>query len=285
MLFVQDQYQYLVTKSMHQEHFLVSQFDNQEFVLKLTQQVFGQKCVVLGSLTAPVDQVLQLLLLLHTLSTSGATHITLFSPYLGYQRQDGLSVGTLHGLQWADAMLHAAGVTQVITIEPHNQLSLVGLKVPVVSYSAEYIFQDEIEHFVSLGFSFVFPDAGAVLRYRWIVEKFPTVAQGSFIKNRQHGMVDVQEFQGKVGRKVVLYDDILDSGQTLIQICIALRQLGVEEIVIFVTHAFFHGQAWNDLWKLGVKMLYCTDSLPAAHNMHHLEISKKSIALFLQKSI
>ena len=285
MLFVQDQYQYLVTKSMNQEHYLVSQFDNQEFVLTLTQAVYGKKCMVIGSLTAPADQALQLLILLHTLKQSGAISVTLFSPYLGYQRQDRLSAELSHGLQWADAMLHAAGVAQVVTIEPHSQESLTILKVPVFSYSAQSIFEKEIAYFVDLGFGFVFPDAGSALRQGWILESFPAALHGSFIKQRFHGMIDLQSFRGKVGRKVIVYDDILDSGQTLLQVCIALRHMGVEEIVIFVTHAFFNGLAWQDLWSLGIKTLYCTDSLPNAYQIKHLNIHVKSIALFLQKSI
>ena len=285
MLFVQDQYQYLVTKSMNQERFLVSQFDNQEFLLTLPSMVFGKKCVVLGSLTAPADQVLQLLLLLHTLREFGAASVILFSPYLGYQRQDGLAAGVSHGLQWADRMLDAVGVSQIVTIEPHNQQSLTLLKIPVFSYSAQSIFELEIAHFVDLGFGFVFPDAGAAMRYSWILERFPTVSQGCFIKQRSQGMINIKSFQGKVGRKVIVYDDILDSGQTLLQICIALRHMDVEEIVVFVTHAFFNGQAWNALWSLGVKSLYCTDSLPQAHQIKHLNIHVKSIAFFLQKTL
>jgi ribose-phosphate pyrophosphokinase len=285
MLFVQDQYQYLIIKSMNQEHFLVSQFDNQEYVLTLTQAAYGKKCTVIGSLTAPADQALQLLMLLHTLRQSGAISVTLFSPYLGYQRQDNLCDGISHGLQWADAMLHAAGVSQVITIEPHSPESITILKVPVFSYSAQSLFEQEIAYFVDLGFGFVFPDAGSMGRQRWILEKFPAALYGSFIKQRLHAIIDLQSFQGKVGRKVIVYDDILDSGQTLLQVCIALRHMGVEEIVIFVTHAFFYGHAWQDLWNLGVKAFYCSDSLPNAYQIKHLNIHVKSIALFLQKSI
>ena len=285
MLFFQDQYRYFATQFTGQKHYFISQFSNQEFSIKLDTQVYGQKCIVVGSLTACAEQTLQLLLLLHTLSKSGAAHVALFSPYLGYQRQDKFDREAPRGLQWADAMLHAAGVQQIITIEPHNHQAFIGLQVPVFSYSAEYIFEQEMAHFIALGFTFIFPDAGALLRYRWILEKFPTVPYGGFIKSRLCDMVSLEEFQGSVSRKVIIYDDILDSGRTLVQVCIALQQMGVEEIVIFVTHAFFNGQAWNNLWNLGVKVLYCTDSLPAAHNVDHLRVYKKTIAHFLQKSI
>jgi ribose-phosphate pyrophosphokinase len=285
MVFVQEQYKYLVKDVAHRDEYFITQFANQEYSIQLAGSVYGQTCIVVGSLTAPEDQALQLLLLLHTLHASGATRLILFAPYLGYQRQDDKQVGLSCGLQWADAMIYAVGVHQIITLEQHSQQVLASCKVPIVSFSLEHIFHEEIAYFVELGFSFIFPDAGAVLRHRWLVDKFPHVLQGSFIKKRQHGMIEFENFLGKVGRKVIIFDDILDSGQTLIQICIALRHMGVDEIVIFVAHAFFHGSAWNDLWSLGVKVLYCTDSLPSAYNLRHIQIRQKSIRYFLQKII
>ncbi|MBP6869314.1 ribose-phosphate pyrophosphokinase [Candidatus Babeliales bacterium] len=283
MLFVQDQYQYLVTKSMTQEHYLVSQFENKEYLLKLESLVQGQKCIVVGSLTAPAEQVLQLLLLLHSLREQGALQVILFAPYLGYQRQDSFEIKTCCGLQWADSMLFAAGVDQIITLETHCPSFLPLLKVPVIVHNSSIFFEEEMTYFIAAGFGFIFPDAGAVARSSWILEKFPQVNYGHFQKNRVHGVVQFEKFQGKVGRKVMIVDDIVDSGQTLVQLCIILRQLGVEEIVVFVTHAFFHGQAWNDLWSLGVKLLFCTNSLPKSDQVRHPQIQCKFINFLLQK--
>lgn len=283
MLFVQDQYQYLVTKSMSQEHFLVSQFENQEFLLQFSSLLSGQKVVVVGSLTAPADQALQLLLLLHSLRQHGAMQTILFSPYLGYQRQDALQFDLSWGLQWADAMLHAAGVNQVITIESHCPSSLSLLKTPVFVYNSAIFFEEDMVSFVQLGFGFIFPDAGSVKRHGWITEKFPQVTHGFFDKQRIFGMVKLENFQGKIGRKVIIVDDILDSGQTMVQLCIILRQMGVEEIVIFVTHAFFNGHAWDSLWQLGVQFLYCTNTTPKAHAIAHPQVRCKFISFLLQK--
>lgn len=285
MLFVQDQYRYLVAPALHQEHYVVSQFENQEYLLSLATSVYGKKCTVLGSLTASAEQALQLLILLHTLNKAGVQRVTLCSPYLGYQRQDELSVTTSHGLQWADTMLHAAGVDEVVTLDPHNIAAFASLKTSIIAYSAEHVFEQEIAYFVALGFSLIFPDAGAAARFHWASDKFPTALQGFFEKKRSKGMIQLESFQGKVARKVMICDDILDSGKTLLQVCIALRHMGVEEIVIFVTHAFFYGYVWQDLWNLGVKVLYCTNSLPAAHTMSFERIQVKSVAFLLQKNI
>lgn len=284
MFFFQDQYQYLAAHFSHKNYYELKQFANQEFIVKVSKSVIRQHCVVVGSLTAPQDQVISLLLLLHTLVQEKASSVILYSPYFGYQRQDVQKIGRSHGLLWADAMLHATGIQKIITIEPHCEKIFSLLQVPIIIQKSELIFTQEMAHFVSIGFTFVYPDRGAVERSAWIHNLFPSVDQGFFLKTRNFESIDLYDFQGKIGKKVIVYDDILDSGQTLVQTCIILKLMQVEEIVIFVTHALFNGQVWNDLWELGVKVLYCTDSMPQAHRISHSRIKVKSIAPLLHVS-
>lgn len=283
MLFVQDQYRYLVKDIVLQEHYVVEQFANQEYVIKSLPAVLNRKCLVIGSLTSSADQALSLLLLLYTLVQEGAEQVILYSPYLGYQRQDFQLIGQSEGLQWADRMLLAAGVDTIISIDPHCLDYLSQLQIPVMTQTTESIFDQEMAYFVSMGFTFIFPDQGAALRYHWIQETFPSVSQGWFLKKRSMYEVELQNFNGKLSNKVMICDDILDSGQTLIQTCIVLKQMGVQEIVIFVSHAFFHGTAWNDLWSLGVKVLYCTNSTFQSQQLCHPSVCVKSIMPLMQK--
>lgn len=283
MLFVQDQYQYLMKDIVLQEHYVVEQFANQEYIIKSLPIVLHKKCLVIGSLTSSADQALSLLLLLYTLVQEGAEQLVLYSPYLGYQRQDFQLIGQSQGLQWADTMLQATGIDRIIAIDPHCQDYLSKLQVLVVAQTTESIFDQEMAYFVSIGFTFIFPDQGAAIRYHWIQEIFPSVSQGWFLKKRNMHEVDLQNFNGKLSKKVMICDDILDSGQTLLQTCLALKQMGVQEIVIFVSHAFFNGAAWNDLWSLGVKVLYCTNSTLQSHQIDHPSIHVKSIIPLLQK--
>lgn len=287
MIFFQEQYQYVAQQNLQSEEYEVSQFTNQEYCIKLQKSVQGQRVVVVGSLTASADQTLQLLLLLHTIKIGNPQELILLSPYLGYQRQDRTKTLLSHGLQFADALLQSVGVDRIVTIDVHNQHALTALQVPVNSISTQQIFFEEMHHYVAAGFGFVFPDLGSAQRYAWIAESFPQAMQAHFIKTRVHEtkMVQLESFSGKVGRKVILCDDILDSGMTLVQCCIALKSMSAEEIVIFVTHGFFHGILFDELWQLGVKFLYCTDSLPSAHQINHAQIKVKSISFLLQKFI
>jgi len=283
MLFIQEQYQYLVENFLSQEHFIVEQFTNQEYLIKELPVVLHEKCLVVGSLTSSPDQALSLLLLLYTLVQEGAQQVILYSPYLGYQRQDFYITGQSEGFKWADKMLKATGVHSIITIDPHCDDYLSQLQVTVATQSVESIFDQEMAYFIAMGFTFIFPDKGAASRYSWIQETFPSVAQGYFFKKREFNSVELSNFHGKVSQKVMICDDILDSGETLLQTCIALRLMGVQEIVIFVSHAFFNRTAWNELWVLGVKTLYCTNSTPQSSHINHPLIQVKSIAPLLQK--
>jgi len=283
MLFFQEQYKYLSAAKTESQTFIIGQFANQELHLQLLPDVYQKRCIVVGSLTAPQGQALQLLFLLAALADNGASQIVLFSPYLGYSRQDLHQPGRFCALKWAGLQLASVGVTRLSVLEPHNYQSLSLLGLPVITHSSQIFFQQELIYFVGQGFTFIFPDSGAVERYDWITQMFAGVDKGFFEKKRDYNLVNLTNFKGKVSRKVIIYDDILDSGQTLLQICITLQQMGVVEIVIFVTHGFFSGTAWNDLWQFGVKALYCTDSVPASHKINHPNIYIKSIITLLQK--
>ncbi len=285
MLFIQNQYQYFVVELKYPRNYTVIEFSNGEYAIELEHQVAGQDCVVVGSLTGPAKEALVLLLLIATLKKFGALQVVLVAPYLGYQRQDHEVELQSLGMQFADKLLHTGGVDRIITLEPHNITALQNLQVPIDYFSSEIIFYDEIDRFVTQGFGFVFPDFGAALRYDWLLEKFPDTIHGYFIKNRIEDFVQIIDFHGKVGDKVIIYDDILDSGATLIQTCIALQSMGVGKIVIFVTHAFFHGDVWRKLFNLGVVMLYCTNSLPEAHRMDHTQIKVLPATILLQNFI
>jgi ribose-phosphate pyrophosphokinase len=69
---------------------------------------------------------------------------------------------------------------------------------------------------------------------------------------------------GTVTRRLVIVDDILDTGGTLLCACRELSRAGAQEITVFATHRLFSGERWHELPTLGVQRIYTTDSVPAA---------------------
>jgi len=90
---------------------------------------------------------------------------------------------------------------------------------------------------------------------------------------------------GKVERRAVIVDDILDTGATLVSACERLASAGAEELYICVTHGLFTGQRWWDLWTLPVKQIFCTDSIPACLDIHDSRIITRSVAPLLREKL
>jgi ribose-phosphate pyrophosphokinase len=285
MIYVQRQYEYLTHDIFGVHQYEVKKFANQEHFLRIISPDFASTTYVVGSLTAPEQEVIELLLLIHTLSLQPHRKVILFSPYFGYQRQDAFleksSVGVIFALQ----LLQAVKLDSVLTLDLHNTKIEQQTLLPIKSYTTEPLYDQDLAVFLSKGFTFVFPDHGAQVRYDWVIQKYGHVQTAFFIKERKNDLLFFEHYQGKISKKIIIFDDILDSGQTLIQLCTILKQMGVEEIVIFITHGFFHGKGWHDLWAFPVKALFCTNSIPAADKINHDRIYQRSIKIFLQNFV
>ena len=111
----------------------------------------------------------------------------------------------------------------------------------------------------------VAPDEGALDRSRALLHAAGIDRPLAYL--RKHRGVDCIAHSAVVGavtRRVVIVDDILDTGETLISACVELRRAGAQEITVFVTHGLFSGERWRELQTLGVGRIYTTDSVPGA---------------------
>ena len=90
---------------------------------------------------------------------------------------------------------------------------------------------------------------------------------------------------GKFGAKVVIIDDMLDTGGTLVSACEQLIDKGVREIYIMVTHGLFTGSQWKKLWVLRVKTIFCTDTVPLRKELEAEPIETISATPLIQSQL
>jgi len=82
---------------------------------------------------------------------------------------------------------------------------------------------------------------------------------------------------GAVGARVAIVDDMIDTGETLVSACEKLKAAGVQEIYILVTHGLFTGSSWPQLWSLGVKRIFCTDTVPLRSDIDAANVTVVSV--------
>ena len=141
------------------------------------------------------------------------------------------------------------------------------------------------------GATIVAPDEGAIGRCEAVKkaagpEGAPALGKTPhFEKHRTETGITHAGPIGEVGRRAVIVDDILDTGSTLLSACEKLAEAGLEEIDIMVTHGLFTGERWKELWRLGVKRIFCTDSVPLPAGVDGNNIVRLSVAPLLEREL
>ena len=233
--------------------FRLGRFSDGELWVELDDPVEGRDCAVLGSLAPPDEQMLATLLLAHTLRRAGARRVIALAPYLGYARQDRAQPGRSLGAAWAGALLQAAGVEEVITIDIHSADAAACFPMPVTSHSPASLFAAELRRGGPGDLTVVAPDEGALERCAAVAAAAGVKAPVAYLRKRRtaEGVVH-HALVGEVGSRAVLVDDILDTGGTLLSACAELRRAGAREISVMVTHGTLSGERWRELPAAGV---------------------------------
>jgi ribose-phosphate pyrophosphokinase len=243
--------------------FSISRFPNGELSVRLETSVTNKACIVLGNITPDDETLLAFALLCDTLDRHGSYSVVACIPYLGYARQDTFKKGESLAAAWVGRLLDASGIRSIVTIEPHSPQVQELFPMPAVALSAVKDLVRECAGHLGPEVTVVAPDSGAVPR----AEAFASAAGilrpvVRFEKTRSHEGVTVSGPSGPVGPKAVIVDDMIDTGRTLLAVVRKMREHGVEDIIIAVTHGLFTGAGWQELWQMGVRHIWCTDSVP-----------------------
>jgi ribose-phosphate pyrophosphokinase len=264
----------------------IDRFANGELHLEVQTAPAGASCVVLGAVAPPDEHLLSTLLLSHTLKKEGAQRVTALLPYLGYARHDRAEPRKSRAAAWLGAMLHASGVDAVIAIDVHSPLIHQLFPVPVASLSPAPLFAAELGKLALTDPVVVAPDEGALERCE-AVRRAAGIRRplACLTKTRTADGVRHSVLRGTVADEVVLVDDILDTGATLVSAAETLGRAGARALVVMTTHGLFTGAAWERLWALGVTRVYCTDSTPLRESLASKPISVLPVAPLLAEHV
>jgi len=175
----------------------------------------------------------------------------------------------------------------VLTLDVHSERDQELFPLPLVSLSTADLFAHAIKQGRLTDATVVAPDNGAVPRCEAVqrAAAIPATETPYFEKRRTNQGITHHGPIGKVGSRVVIVDDILDTGGTLVSACEKLVDAKVKEIYICVTHGLFTGTSWKKLWSLGVKRIFCTDTVPLRADVEAPNITVLSAAPLLRAKL
>lgn len=226
--------------------------------------------ILYRSLDRPNDKLIELLLTTRTLRANGVKHITLVAPYLCYMRQDcAFESGDVISQQVVGGFI-AQHIDKLITVDPHlhrvRELSQVIPCQQTICLTATALIRDYLDQHLADAI-LIGPDAESE---QWVASIAGEGYRFGIAHKQRHGDRDVDIQLPDLplqNRSLVLIDDVISTGQTLLKTVEALREHQPEKIVIIVTHALFADEDIDQtLYDNGVVDILSTDSIPHRSN-------------------
>ncbi len=212
----------------------------------------------------PIDQnFMDLLRTIEAARNAGKerTRITAVLPFFPYSRQDRRGGRYSLDSKLATTLLEASGVNHILTLDVHNPSAMesaVNAPMFVDQMTATYTFLGVLrahpEWYPLENLYFVAPDSGALERNKVYAEELGCPVNYIY-KRRDRSKANVVDGmfgfagdpKGLESKDVILVDDMIDSGGTLIQAAEYLRSLRVHSVTAVTTHPVFSYPAFERL--------------------------------------
>jgi ribose-phosphate pyrophosphokinase len=244
-------------------------FANGEKYCRYSDSIRGEDVFLVQSCSPPVnDHLVELLLMIQAARLASARRITAVMPWFPYSRQDKKSAARepISARLVAD-LLEASGVDRVLTMDLHAGQIQGFFGIPVDHMTALPLFAAHFRRLAEDGASLaaVAPDLGRVKLARRLSRALGGELAVVTKTRPRHDSSATAEVVGAVeGKVVVMGDDMIVTGGTLIGATEALLAAGALEVHAFATHALFAEDALERLQASDLAEIAVTDSVRLA---------------------
>ncbi len=239
-------------------------FPDGEMYVRILSEVRRAEVAVIGNTRSDADFV-ELLLLLNAAREAGASSVTAVVPYFGYSRQ--------HMIYKPGEPVSSKVMTRsienfsdrIICVEIHDE-ETIGFashqfkNLSVIRTSSEYFRDSKIDLILS-------PDDGGYDRAKKMAEILSIPAY--YIDKKRIDAKTVEMHLPKVdfsGKSVLIVDDIISTGGTIIKAVKLLKDNGASRISVSAVHGVFAKDSDRTIEPL-VDLLAVSDSIDGDHSL------------------
>lgn len=218
----------------------ISRFSNGEkrVWIKGNGKIRGQNIILVQSFTQPVDEhIMEFLLLVDALERLGARHVNAIIPWLGYSIQDKVfREGEPLSAKVVADLISNSYIKRTFLLDLHNSSIPGFFSRPTHHLSAINLFAEYARQKFNLSDVVVTsPDFGGLKRARQFAQILD-VPLSNIDKNRdlKTGEVTAIGLHGDVeGKQVLVFDDFINSGSTVIETDRILKENGAQSVHFF----------------------------------------------------
>jgi ribose-phosphate pyrophosphokinase len=254
-------------------------FPDGEWHLRFNGRVKGKKVLLVQSLSVPDvnDELIELLFAAIGAKQEKAKKVIAVIPYLAYMRQD----KEFHAGEVISAKAMAKLINQnldgLITVDPHlHRIKKMNEVFKIPSKAVTSV--PAIAEFVKKKFSkkdtvIVGPDWESFQWARHVAKKIgfkAIIFRKERFSARRVKVHYSKEFDLK-GKKVIIIDDMISTGHTMIEAIKELKKKKPKAIYCLCVHAILTENAEKKILKAGAKKIYSCNTIPSKTNAIKLE--------------
>ncbi|MGC8593800.1 MAG: ribose-phosphate diphosphokinase [Nitrososphaeria archaeon] len=246
----------------------VKKFPDEETYIRINTEVKGNDVIYVNSLQPnPNEALTETLITIDAINEQGAKRVFAVIPYMSYARQDEMfNAGEAVSVFTVGKLFKALNVQAIYTVDMH----LHRIKDPRVTFGSSLINLTgvrELSKYVRTHLNYknrivVGPDAEAE-QWAKIMGEELGLPYVTLEKKRLSGS-EVKISEKHLGLKekdVIIVDDIISTGGTILEAVKLLRDEGANRIAVTCTHPILAGDAYSKLKELDLELLAGTDTV------------------------
>jgi ribose-phosphate pyrophosphokinase len=255
---------------------ILKRFSCGECYVKYEESVRGKEVYILSCPGHDPDKdLVELFLMCQAAKLSFANRVHVILPNFPYSRQDRVSQPREPiSAKLIAHLLEGSGADHVITLTLHSDQIQGFFSIPVDVLDARQIFASYFQKKNLRNPVIVSPDAGGAKQAKKFADTLGADLAIMHKTRSEHSKAQIMEVVGDVkGHTCILYDDMIDTGGSMISAAQALIQRGAEkDIYVAAAHPIFSGDAISKFKNAGFHEVVVTDSLPITATFPSLNV-------------
>jgi len=228
-----------------------------------------KNCIIVQSTYPPTDtHLIQLMMIAKKCTDDGVEDVCAVIPYLGYARQDRAFLeGETASIALMAKLFETVCIKHIVTVDIHSELALSYFasiqNVSSIPFLAGYAQKMNLREPIAVS-----PDAGGVIRAKEFAKRLNLdMLALEKSRDRATGEVTMKENLDidMSRRDVILIDDMISSGNSIVKAAELLRKKGIYNIYAMCAHALLIGNAAQKIKSAGVQDIISTNSISSEY--------------------
>jgi ribose-phosphate pyrophosphokinase len=265
----------------------VGRFADGEISVKFQENIRGTDVFLIQPTPPPAENLLELLIMMDAAKRASARRITAVIPYFGYARQDRKDEGRVPiTAKLVADLLTSAGADRVMAMDLHAAQIQGYFNIPFDHLYAsailiEYVRSREMDNLVMVS-----PDVGSLKMARAYARRLGCgYAMVDKVRNKANESEAVHLVGEVRGMNVMIVDDMVDTGGSMVGTAGILRERGVRRIEAVCTHALLSKDGWEKIQDSEIERFIACDTLPSKDIKEFTKFGSVSVAKLFAEAI